>query len=99
MGGVESVGQRIKRERIERNMTQRALAEAVDVGVPHVSKIEAGRENPSDELLSRVAAVLGCSYEELLLAARRIPADLMEQLAENPTKSLEFLRSLRRDDR
>ena len=97
--GVESIGQRIKRERMARNMTQRELAEVVGVGVPHISKVEAGRENPSDGMLSKVAAVLGCSYEELLLAAHRLPSDLMEQLAENPARSLEFLRTWQRDDR
>ena len=98
MEGVESVGQRIKRERMARNMTQRDLAEAVGVGVPHISKVEAGRENPSDGMLSKAAAVLECSYDELLLAARRLPSDLMEQLAENPARSLEFLRTLQRDE-
>ena len=80
-------------------MTQRQLAEAVGVGVPHVSKVEAGRENPSDEMLQRVADVLDCSYDELLLAARRLPSDLMEFLAGRPAESLDFLRTLQRDDR
>ena len=38
-------------------MTQRVLAERVGVGTPHISKIEAGRENPSDELLRNIAEV------------------------------------------
>ncbi len=76
-------------------MTQRVLAESIGVGVPHVSKIEAGRENPSDDLLARVARLFECDYEELLLAARRLPADLLEQLAEDPKASLVYLRTMK----
>lgn len=92
VSGGEHVGQRIKRERMSRSMTQRALAEAVGVGVPHISKVEAGRESPSDELLGRIAQVFGCDADEFLLAARRIPPDLMDKFAANPERSLEFLR-------
>ena len=89
---AEQIGRRIRRERLERSMTQRALADAVDVGVPHISKIEAGRENPSDDLLRRIADVFGCDADEFLLVARRIPQDLMERLAADPRQSLEYLR-------
>ena len=92
VSGIELIGQRIKRERLDRAMTQRMLAEAVGVGVPHISKVEAGRENPSDELLRKIAGVLGCEFDELLLVARRIPQNLMEKLALDPQRSLEYLR-------
>ena len=73
-------------------MTQRELADAVGVGVPHISKIEAGRENPSDDLLRKIADLFDCDFDELLLAARRMPPDLIEQFAADPTGSLEYLR-------
>ena len=92
VSGGEPIGQRVKRERLSRSMTQRALAEAVGVGVPHISKIEAGRESPSDKLLAKIARVVGCDVDELLLAARRIPPDLMDKFAADPQRSLEFLR-------
>ena len=95
MGGAESIGQRIKRERLSLSMTQRVLAERVGVGTPHISKIEAGRENPSDELLRKISEVFNCEFDELLLVARRVPPDLMEKLAANPRHSLEFLRGLK----
>ena len=75
-------------------MTQRDLAKEVDVGAPHISKIEAGRESPSDELLRSIAEVLDCNFEELLLAARRMPPDLMERLALDPKGSLGVLASM-----
>ena len=92
VSGVEDIGQRVKRERLSRSMTQRTLAEAVGVGVPHISKVEAGRESPSDELLGKIALVFGCDVDELLLAARRVPPDLMDRFAADPQRSLEFLR-------
>ena len=95
MNDIESIGQRIKRERLSLSMTQRVLAERVGVGTPHISKIEAGRENPSDELLRNISEVFNCEFDELLLVARRVPPDLMEKLAANPQHSLQFLRDLR----
>ncbi len=89
---AELIGQRIKRERLTRNMTQRDLANEVSVGTPHISKIEAGRESPSDDLLRKIAEVFACDADELLLAARRVPPDLMEKLAANPQMSLQHLR-------
>ena len=74
-------------------MTQRELAERVNVGVPHISKIEAGRENPSGDLLARIAEVFGLETEELLLVARRLPEGMVETLAVDPAKALEFLRT------
>lgn len=95
MSDADAIGQRIRRERLDRGMTQRDLAKTVGVGAPHISKIEAGRESPSDELLKKIAEVLGCDFEELLLAARRLPPDLMDELASDPKRSLEFLRQWR----
>ena len=92
MNDIELIGQRIKRERLSKSLTQRALAESVGVGTPHISKIEAGRENPSDELLQRIAEVLDCDFDELLLVAGRVPPDLMEGFAPDPQGALEFLR-------
>jgi transcriptional regulator with XRE-family HTH domain len=95
MSTAETIGQRIKRERLARDLTQRELAEAVGVGVPHVSKVEADRENPSDDLLGKVAQLFKLNVDELMLVARRIPETLMDRLAANPTRSLLHLRKLK----
>ena len=97
MADAESIGQRIKRERLANNMTQRELAIAVDVGVPHVSKIEADRENPSDDLLRRLAEIFSVDADELLLTARRIPESLLDDLATDPSDALQYLRQWKRD--
>ena len=94
----ETIGKRIKRERLQRSMTQRELAALIGVGAPHVSKVEAGRENPSVEILNKIALVFNCEFEELLLVARRLPTELLDQFAVNPRRSLEFLRTMKVDD-
>ena len=92
----ESIGRRVKRERSALGLTQRQLAERIGVGVPHVSKIEAGRENPSDELLARLAEAFGVDADELGIVARRLPDDVLDRLASSPTEALEFLRKWER---
>ena len=94
MNDIEKIGERIKRERLAIKLTQKELADRVGVGVPHISKVEAGRENPSDELLEKIAGVFGLDPDELLLAAGRVPDEFVEKLAADPSKGLEFLRSL-----
>lgn len=94
---AEAIGQRIKRERLARDMTQRDLAERVGVGVPHISKVEAGRESPGDPLLHRLAEVFEVDAEELLLVARRLPDEIAEEFAADPEKVLAFYRTLRGD--
>lgn len=88
----ETIGQRIRRERLAREMTQRELADAVDVGVPHISKIEADRENPSDELLRRIAKVLKVDADELFIVARRLPEEIIDRFAADPTRAVVYLR-------
>lgn len=96
MADVETIGERIRRERLDRQMTQRVLASKVGVGVPHISKVEADRENPSDELLRRLATVLGLEADELLLVARRLPQSMSEEFATDPAEALTFLRQWRK---
>lgn len=92
----EPLGQRIKKERLALGMTQRDLAVALKITVPYVSKIETGRETPTTEKIVKVAEVLGLDPDELLLAAGRMPADVVDRLVADPTEGLEFLRRIRR---
>lgn len=93
MASALTIGERIRQERLARDMTQRELADMVKVGVPHISKVEAGRENPSDELLERIASVFKLDSAELMLVARRLPADMLDEMAAQPELALEHLRS------
>lgn len=96
---IETIGQRIKRERLKLGWTQRHLAEAVQVGVPHISKVESGRENPSDELLVKLAKKFKVESDELLLVARRVPDGLIDTLVADPEAALAFLRTFPKERR
>lgn len=47
-------------------MTQEELAEAVGVGITHISHIETGNSIPSLQVLVGIINTLGCSADELL---------------------------------
>lgn len=92
MTSVETIGERICRERRALGMTQRGLGNQVAVGAPYISKIERGRENPSDDLLRRFAEVFTRDVDELFIVARRLPETMIEQFAADPARALAFLR-------
>ena len=53
-----SVGERIRRLRIEAGRTQRSVADAAGIAVAHLSRVEGGRVIPRLRTLSRVADAL-----------------------------------------
>ena len=60
----ESIGQRLKRLRLEQGLSQRELA-APGVSYAYISRIEAGSRQPSVKALRRLAAKLGVTTEYL----------------------------------
>ncbi len=62
--GVETLGQRLRRLRKERGLSQRDLARA-GVSYAYVSRIEKGTRQPSVKVLRRLARALGVSAEYL----------------------------------
>jgi transcriptional regulator with XRE-family HTH domain len=60
----------LRRLRVERGLSQEALATDVGVGSSYVSRLERGLENPTIATLERLAKALNAEAWELL----RIPA-------------------------
>ncbi len=60
------IGQRIKRKRIEKGLTQEKLSELIGVGASHMSHLESGKTVPSMEVFISICNVLECSADELL---------------------------------
>jgi transcriptional regulator with XRE-family HTH domain len=60
----ETIGQRLKRLRLERGLSQRELA-APGVSYAYISRIEAGSRQPSVKALRRLAAKLGVTADYL----------------------------------
>lgn len=88
----EAIGARIRRERTERGITQRQLAERAAIGAPHLSKLERGTEQPSEALLVRIADALAIDRDELLLQAGLVPRWMVEALAADPARTVRALR-------
>lgn len=63
-GETESIGQRLRRLRLERGLSQRALAEP-GVSYAYISRIEAGTRQPSVKALRKLAPKLGVSPDYL----------------------------------
>lgn len=100
---TESIGQRLRRLRTERGLSQRELAEP-GVSYAYISRIEAGTRQPSVKALRKLARKLGVSAEyletgseiseeeqlEMLLA----DAELELRLSDDPAAAERKLREL-----
>lgn len=84
-----ALGIRIKNKRLENNMTQEQLAEAVDISAVYVGQIERGDRHMTIDTLVKIANVLQVSIEELLKDSTKenINARIGEVI--NLTKNLE----------
>ena len=66
MVDYRDIGSCIRAVRLDQKMTQEQLAEAVGVGVTHISHIETGNSIPSLQVMIDIINALGCSADELL---------------------------------
>src|SRR5437764_6632431 len=73
----ESIGQRLKRLRLERGFSQRELA-APGVSYAYISRIEAGARQPSVKALRKLAAKLGVTADYLETGSELDPAAARE---------------------
>ncbi len=62
----KDIGARIRAVRLQRTLTPEQLAEAVGVGVTHISHIETGNSVPSLQVMVDIINALECSADELL---------------------------------
>ncbi len=92
MEEAREFGARLRELRRLALLTQRRLAELIDVDFSYLSKIENGvLPPPSEKVISQMAEVLNADKDELLLLAGKVPADIAEMLKNR--KTLELLRS------
>jgi transcriptional regulator with XRE-family HTH domain len=73
----ETIGQRLKRLRLDRGLSQRELA-APGVSYAYISRIEAGTRQPSVKALRRLAAKLGVTAEYLETGSELDPTQQRE---------------------
>lgn len=81
----KSFGPTVKRLRLEKGMSQKELAKAVNIDFGYLSNIERGKVNPpSRKVVSRIAEELGVDKDELLVLADRVPSDVEPIITEDP---------------
>ncbi len=61
-----SIGKKVKQARLKKKITQEQLAEAVGVGVTHISHLETGSGTVSLKVFIAIVNYLNCSVDELL---------------------------------
>ena len=63
------IGERLKKARLEKGLTQEKLAEELDVSIAFLSRVERGSSHINLKRLSQLCAVLGVSEGEILNGA------------------------------
>lgn len=69
MARIEALGDYIREQRDQAQMSVRQLAAAAGVSNPYLSQVERGLRRPSAEILSRLAGALRISAESLYVQA------------------------------
>jgi len=64
--GLEPIGQRVRRLRLERGLSQDRVSLSANVDQSGYSKFERGARSLGEEALRRIASVLGVGFEELI---------------------------------
>ena len=75
---MNTLGERIKRAREKMGMTQKTLAELLDVKIPTVWRWEKGERNPNWPVLQSIAAHLNVTISDLLDDAEGIMLEGMD---------------------
>ena len=73
------LGERLKKARKDRGLTQEQLAERAGLSTRHIAKIEKGDVNPSFEVLSTLVKTLGVSFDAIFdPASKQAEAEIQE---------------------
>ena len=73
---MNELGERVRELRDRHDISLREFARKLgDISPAHISDIENGRRNPSEDLLQKMAQVLGVAFDELQRLDIRIPVE------------------------
>lgn len=92
----ETLGDRIKRIRTERGLGLRETAGKIGISATFLSRVETNVEKagPSEEVLKKLAKVLGDDIDLLMQLAQRVPKDVAAVIKNDPGMPA-FLRTAR----
>lgn len=85
-------GQILRRLRSDKKLGIKQLAPDLKVTYSYLSKLESGDVGPSEAFVGRVSEYFRYDKNELLLAAGKVPDDILEILRSNPQDAVQFLR-------
>lgn len=92
--GKETFGGRVRRKRMEKQITLRKFAEMIDVSPTYISQIERDEfKPPVEDKIREIARVLGEDEDEMLGLADRVPSDLPGIIQKHPKEVATFLRT------
>ena len=72
-------GQVIRERRRQLSLTQQKVARGINASTPYVGHLESGKRHPSDEIVARIANVLGLDGRELYFLANPGARELLDQ--------------------
>jgi HTH-type transcriptional regulator, competence development regulator len=85
---MQTFGQRLRDLRKAKGLSQRALADIVQINFTYLSKIENEKldfaQFPSEDLIRKLAAALDADLDELLLLAQKIPEQIKNRVIQRP---------------
>jgi len=85
-------GRLLRDLRHESGVSIKRLAPELGVTYSYVSKLEHGATLPSEELVYKTARYFSMDPNPLLLAAGKVPPDVLRILREHPEDAIAFLR-------
>jgi HTH-type transcriptional regulator, competence development regulator len=90
---VESgFGKLLRGLRSKQGIGIKRLAPHLGVSYTYLSKLENEEVKPSEAFVGRVASYFGCDEDRLLVAAGKIPKEVLEILQNHPDEAIELLR-------
>ena len=83
---AETLGQRIRRKRLEKDLGLREMARQVEISPAYLSRVETDEEKtpPGEETLRAISGALGDDFDELMHLAGRVPSDVGEMIRQDP---------------
>lgn len=85
-------GEILRELRTNAGLGIKRLAPELGVSYSYLSKLENNEVGPSEGLVARIADHFDYSRDRLLLAAGKVPPEVLKILQENPDQAVEFLR-------
>jgi transcriptional regulator with XRE-family HTH domain len=91
---MSEFGQLLKALRVEHKISQRKLADLIGIDFTYISKIESGSMAPPvEEKILKISEIFNVDYDELLIAAKKVPIDIQKIITEHQEVPM-FLRKV-----